>query len=1118
MFSANVRHFPLSSIFTPLDMDLDRLSKPLNYQRIAAACVLPKSRLLVILTFKFNYLDNQKQLSDQLLYVCTHDYVPKTCVHMLSRPELKKYEQRCMDLPISMSSSPDEQYLIIYSPELIIFYELVVIQPRDSSSSSSAVRVCQYIGHVPFKKCITMSENRLIIDCFDDMVWSAIKPCVFVLAFTGKNHVVFTIEIKENGLNKHVYSLLISNDVYELPQNLSALSITNITSTDLDSCVCCIDSINPLESKDRLINTIKKLIIIKASQIPTPKIEKIIVCGGYLLDEDADSRTPHFTSNFIKIFEVNSNDSTFNELYCLKLKYRNSIFEPIRSAFLFPTMRLSVSPRSIAFPFGLYSVDKQIAKQPGRLSFFKKSLSVCRVVSRSCFNVYPDTSKLSEMPSIIYTGYPIVATAISRVSFMLSSINQLHHKFIADSSIDLEKFLSLHVVELVACADTRGYVHIYLTPLHQHRIFSAKLPLLAEKIEWTTTLNDTNDRTQSVFTLYVIGISDMVGQGNISAEDAEVTQTTRVLRNVRTVYSIELPIVDIMRICSVARTTATMSHPVYEIADNSSSDKMGDISAEQSNDLDILTSSPLRGSKAKSNANVKAKTKTKINPNQDLEFDSDSDSDEDRLSSLEYPFNDQEEVKNPSKSRSFNTAHIKVSVKEEYSFYDFPSAEDPPLDSSENGSLIRADNPDIWSLLPEEEEIADLFGNSSDNLIKQTSRLLIESQNIPNDKENSKTTVNLQNDSADIIVRDSNSLPVLPTTLVASDAVPCPMEYNTLRNIVLPCGDFTVYLLSPSDRFSPSLLLLTNCPTSSNLLLDAPPVDYFTFSDKTFILILSNGTAHLVAQSQTCTLSIIDTCSHLFNPHLFIPIACGKGGTIISTKAGKANRQDFSRGVESTSNDNDYSFILLNNVSTTEYHIVLFKIIDTRIIIILQSNLCLQYQPEYIECLNNSVQIALSNGSLFILHINSFLASVANDNSTESTQHVLKFTDVSGLLTPIFNILQTESVLLSKILIQYTFGVVVTQGNALISRLTTTPLTTPIDLALHHAVLYSALHKALEYGVFEFNTTGDSRLIEKLVNSFQETYKELFIDVLVDISNNNKILSEKLTEIVVKEE
>lgn len=1110
MFSANVRRFPLSSIFTPLNMDIEGMSKPLVYQRIAAVCVLPKSRLLVILTFKFNYLKDQKQLTDQLLYVCTHDYVPKTCVRMLSKPELKSYQQHCTDLPINMISSPDERYLVVYTPSLILFYELVVLQSY--SPSSSPLRACKYLAHISCNNCITASGNTLTIDCFDDITWSAIRPCVFVLSFTGRSHIVFTITLKEDLSSKETNLTLIHDDIQELSQNLSALSITNITSTDLSSFVCCVDTINPLESKDGLISKIKDLMIIRASRPFTPHNEKIIVCGGHVMDDDDDKRTPHFTSNFIKCFEVNSNNGTFSELYFLRLNYRNSIFEPIRSAFLFPTMQLSVSPRSVAFPFGLYSIDKQIAKQPRRLNSFKKNLSVCRVVSRNCFNVCPDTSKLSELPVTIYTGYPIVATAISSVSFMSSSINKLHHNFVADSSIDLENFLALYAVELIACADTRGYVHIYLTPLHQHRIFSAKLPFLAEKMTWTTTLNDTSDRAKSVFTLYVIGIADLIGHGTISTENAEATQTTRVLKDVRTIYSIELPIVDLIRIFSVARTTATIQHPVYDVDDAQSSFKVDGTSVDQPDNLDMVITPPLPNPNPNSD------------PNPDLDLEEkekeEEEEEEEKHMSLEYSFSERDEGKKPSKPHLSRTTDIKISVKEQYSFYEFPSSEDPPLDEFEDGSLTHADDDQLWSLLPEEEEIAEFFGKSSGDLIEQTTRLLSQSQGLTNNQESSKITINPSRVSVDTIVKDSNPLSAFPTAAATSNtfnqvsynSLTYSVEYRPLGKIVLPQGEFTVTILSPSDYFSPSLIFLTSHPISSNLLLDAPPVDYITLSDDTFILILSNSTVHLIRQSPTSALSIIDTCSHIFNPHLLVPVTCGRGNVISSVKARGHDRQSFViKDTESISSDTGYMFIFLKNRVTHEYHILLFRIIDRKIDIVLQSSLCLYNYPEYIYISDNSVQIILSNGSLFILHIQSFLANTAND-TTGSAQHILQFTDVSGLLAPIFNVLQTESVLLPKSVVQYMMGRVVARGDDSVYQLASAPLTTAIDISLHYAVLRSSLYKALKYGMFEFETTRDDRLIKNLVSKFQEVYKELLANVFVEISNNDKVLAEKLAQ------
>ncbi|EFO62049.1 Hypothetical protein GLP15_1885 [Giardia lamblia P15] len=1084
MFSANVRQFPLSSIFTPLNIDIGQKSEQLVYQRIAAACVLPKSNLLVILTFKFNWLkENQRRIIDQLLYVCTHDYMPQTCIRMLSKPELKEYQQHCSDFLVNMVSSPDERYLAIYTSKLILFYELTIIQSR---SPSSYLRTCKFLAHISCEKCTTVSGNELLVDMLDTVVWSAIKPRVFVLAFNKSEHIVFTMTLKENQSANDAYSVLIHDDVHKLAPGLSALSMTNITSTDLDSCVCCIDTVNPLESKDGLINKIQNLLLIKASHPTTPQKERVIVCGE-VVHEDGDRRTPHFATNFIKCFEVDSSDTTLIELYFFRLQYRNSIFEPVRSVFRFPTMHLSVSPRSVAFPFGIYSIDKQLAKQSSTLGSFKKNLPVCRLVARSCFNAYSDTSKLSEIPLAIYTGYPIVATAISCVSFMSPSANQLHHKFISDSSIDLEAFLGLKTVELVACADTRGYVHIYLVPLHQHRIFSAKLPLLAEKMAWTSTLDNIDDRTRSVFTLYVIGIADMVGQEAVSEEGKEsTTHATRILKNVRTIYSIELPIVDIVRIFSVIRTTATIQHQTYEISDDSSQSKT-DVHTYQTAELDTKQHSP--------------------------------EPEPERAMPLEYVTNNQDENEHVPSLHVLKTAHIKVSVKEEYSFYDFPSVEEPLSEELEVGAPDHADEDQLWTLLPEEEEIAELFGNRSDELINQTTNLLARPTISQNELTGSKSITNPHRAVIDTTIRDPNTLPVLPSipsipnalVTTSQNLITYPIETGLLNRVVLPQGEFTVVRLFPSDYFSPSLMSSTTCPDTANLLLDGSPMDYLILSKDVFMLVLSNGTAHLICHSATSTLSIIDTHLRIFNPHLLVPITCGKSDTILPVRAKEDNGLNFAiKEADSISSNDCHSFILLKSRTTFEYHILLFRVAGTKIVITLQSTLHLQYSPEYIYLSDSSIQLALSNGSLFILHIQSFLASGA----TESAQHLLHFTDVSGLVTPIFSILQTESVLLSKVLVQYTLGRIIAQGHILMSQLTSAPMTTPTDLSLHHAVLRSLLYKALDYGIFEFKTTGSSQLIRCLVSDLRGAYEEALIDVFVDISNSSADLVEELNKIL----
>ncbi|EET00194.1 hypothetical protein GSB_152368 [Giardia duodenalis] len=1081
MFSANVRRFPLSSIFTPLHVDMDQLTEPLVYQRIAAVCVLPKSNLLVILTFKFNYFkDDQKRLSDQLLYVCTHDYVPKTCVRFLSKPELKKHQSHFSESLINMVCSPDERYVVIYTPRLILFYELVILQSHDSSTPLHA---CQFLTHILNKDCTTASGTAFHVECFDDLAWSATRPCVFVLSFTGKSHMIVTITLKESQSNRGVYTAVIADNIHTLSSHLSALSITNVTSTDSDSCVCCINTTNPLESKDGLINKIRNLLIIRAAKSAT-QLEKLIVCGGYLSDEEEDKRTAHFANNFIECFEV-CNDDAFTDPYVFKLKYRNSIFEPIRSPFLFPTMQLSVSPRSVVFPFGIYSIDKQITRQFSRLGSFKKNLSVCRIVKRNCFKAYPDTSKLSEAPTTIYTGYPIVATAISSVSFLPSSTNRIHHKFVSDGHVDLERFITLQVVELLACADTRGYVHIYLTPLHHHRIFSAKLPLLAEKMTWTSTLC-AGDRTRSVFTLYVIGVADLMGQKTISEEGGNSVEATRILKDVRTIYSIELPIVDIVRILSVARTTAPIQYPVYELNDSSS--HQVDDCIDQPTEPDIKRLPP------------EPETETPI--------------------PLEYPPNDQDEEEYVSNVRIPRTAHINISVKEEYSFYEFPSAEDPPLEDLESGVFGHADEDQAWSLLPEEEEIAGLFGEFSNKLIEQTTRLLAQSHALQSDQRASKPVINYQGTIMDTTVKNNDPMPIPLAALTSdifteanSDSMQHPIEAGLLTKIVLPQGDFTIARLFPSNWFSPSLVYLTACPMTSNILLDACPIDHLVLSENVSLFVLSNGTAHLICHS-SIALSIVDTYVYMFNPQLLVLLVCGKSNMILSVKRKGDDRHHLAlNDVDSTSSNNTCLFLLLRNKSTLEYHIILFKLIDTKITMMLQSPLNLQYSPEYIYLSDSSVQIALSNGSLFILHVQSFLASMTN-GTTGSAQHILQFTDISRLLTPVFNILQTESILLSRAIVQYIMGRVFAQGDTLMSRLASAPLTTPIDLSLHDAVLRSSLYKALNYGLFEFEVTGNRKLITCLISNFQEVYKESYIDMFVEISNNSKILAEKLAQIL----
>lgn len=1086
MFSANVRQFPLSSIFTPLNISVGQASEQLVYQRIASACVLPKSNLLVVLTFKFNsFKENQRRVLDQLLYVCTHDYVPQTCIRMLPRPELKNYQQHCSESLISMVSSPDERYLVVYTSNLILFYELTIIQSRDPSSHP---RTCKFLAHMSHEECTTMSGDKLFVDMFDNIVWSAIRPCVFVLAFNKREHIVFTVTLKEDQSAKDAYSVLVHDDVHKLASGLSALSIANITSTDLDSCVCCISSVNPLESKDGLINKIQSLLLIRASRPTTPQKEKLIVCGEVMY-EDGDRRTPHFATNFIKCFEVDNGDTALTELYFSRLQYRNSIFEPVQSAFRFPTMHLSVSPRSVVFPFGIYSIDKQIAKQSDTLRCFKKNLPVCRLVARSCFNAYSDTSKLSEIPLTIYTGYPIVATAISCVSFMLPSDNKLHHKFVSDSGVDLEAFLALPTVELVACADTRGYVHIYLVPLHHHRIFSAKLPLLAEKMTWTSTLGNTSDRARSVFTLYVIGVADIAGQETFSKEGKEsATRTTRILKNVRTIYSIELPIVDIVRILSVKKATATIQHSVYEMSDDSSQHGVS-MYTNKTTGFDMAQHSP------------------ELDP--------------DKAMLSECVASDQDESEHVPSLYLPKTAHVKVSVKDEYSFYEFPSAEEPLSEDIRIGASNHTDRDQLWALLPEEEEIAEFFGDRSNELLEQTTNLLARSGDPQNGQADFKSTANPHIAVADTTIKDLNALPVLPTAHPAPNAfvkaspdlLTYPEETGLLNRLVLPQEEFTVTRLVPSDYFSPSLISSNTCPATANLLLDGSPMDYLILSKDVFMLVLSNGTAHLICYSTASTLSIISTHSRLFNPHLLVPIACGESNMILSVRAKKDSGREFAiKETDSVSSSDCNSFILLKNRITFEHHILLFRVVDTKIVITLQSTLDLQHSPEYVYLSDSSVQLALSNGSLFILHIQSFLAS----GTAASAQHMLHFTDVSELVAPIFSILQTESVLLSKVLIQYVLGRVIAQGNILMSQLAPAPVTTLIDLSLHHAVLRSLLHKALDYGIFEFKTTRDNRLIKRLVSDLREAYKEAFIDVFVDISNNNADLAKELKKILYK--